>query len=111
MKTFGWVIAAVGVLIGGCATIIAVPTSLDSERSGVPLETLVEGRQLFVGRCGSCHRTPDPGSLNADEWGKVLPEMMEDAKLSPPEAAQVLAFLQALARPSGSLPDAHAERR
>ena len=111
MKALPWIIA-VGGLIASCAAITPVPTAIDAERSGVPLDTLAQGRTLFVSHCGNCHRTPDPGSRNAAEWAKVLPEMMDDAKLSPEQGAQVLAFLQALAQPaSGALPDAHAERR
>ena len=110
MKALPWIIA-VGGLFASCATITPMPTSVDSDRSGTPLATLVQGRELFVGHCGSCHRTPDPGSRDAAEWARVLPEMMDDAKLSPEQAAQVLAFLQALCQPSAALPDAHAQRR
>lgn len=95
----------------GCAVVVRQPTPADAERAGLPLTDLVEGRSLFVARCSSCHRLPDPGSRNAAEWAKVLPEMMGDAKLSPAEAAQVLAFVTALAeQPSAGLPDAHAQR-
>ena len=80
----------------GCAAMIPHATLSHAERSGVPLETLEQGRGLFVGHCGNCHLAPDPGSLSAEQWAQILPEMLDDAHLSPEQATEVLAYLRAL---------------
>ena len=92
-------------------TVTRMPDARDAERSGVPLAELVQGRALFVSHCGNCHQTPDPGSRSAAEWSTVVPEMMQDAKLSAEDGARVLSFLKALAKPSAALPETHAQRR
>jgi mono/diheme cytochrome c family protein len=98
-------------LLAGCVTVTRMPEAIDADRSGVPLAELVQGRALFVSHCGSCHQVPDPGSRSAAEWSTVVPQMLEDAKLSAEDGARVLTFLKALAKPSAALPEAHAERR
>lgn len=97
MRALAWLVASIG-LFAGCAT-AAIPhaTALHAQRSGVTLATLEQGRSLFVTRCGNCHLTPDPGTRDSATWAKLLPEMLEDSHLDTEEAAQVLAFLQALA--------------
>ena len=97
MKALAWIVAGFG-LIAGCATVVIPhPTALHAERSGVALETLEHGRGLFVSHCGSCHLAPEPRSRNAEQWALLLPEMLEDSRLDPQQATEVLAFLQALA--------------
>jgi hypothetical protein len=102
VKALAGLVAGLG-LIAGCATaVIPHATALDAQRTGVALQALEHGRGLFVARCGNCHLTPDPGSRSAADWAKVLPEMLEDSHLNAQEAAEVLAFLQALSADSGS---------
>lgn len=100
-----------GGLAAGCATIV-IPhaTMRAAEQSGVALQTLEDGRGLYVAHCGNCHQIPDPGTHSANEWARILPEMVGDAHLDPAEAAQVLAFLQAMSSDGGAAVEHHAER-
>ena len=83
----------------GCVTPIPRPTVLDAQRAGVALASLEHGRQLYVTRCGSCHRAAAPSTQTPDEWARIVAEMTADgdADLSAAEAAEVLEFLKALA--------------
>ena len=41
-----------------------------------------EGRDLFVSKCGACHRLYDPANFTAAEWDSVLVPMQAKAKLN-----------------------------
>lgn len=110
MRAPAWIVVALG-LTAGCAAVIPHATLAHAQRSGVALETLEQGRGLFVVHCGNCHYAPDPGTRDSASWAKLFPEMLEDSHLTPEDAAQVLAFLKALASDSTvGIPAQHADR-
>jgi mono/diheme cytochrome c family protein len=85
--------------IAGCATQgnVAPPVTtamLGSSRGGT-LETLSEGRRIFVGPCARCH-APDPLSrYSLSEWQANVEDMAPRAKLDPARKAALLAYIAA----------------
>jgi mono/diheme cytochrome c family protein len=81
-------------VIAGCMTAGAVSA-----------DDMEAGRQLFEARCGvGCHQLPEPGSLKASQWPRVLETMqkrMRQFGMPPLDAAEydaVLKYLVAHAR-------------
>ena len=92
-----WIGPIAALCVAACATVTPRPTLEHAARSGVPLERLEHGRQLFVSHCGNCHAAPAPKSHTPAEWETIVAEMHADANLDPVETAEVLAFVKALA--------------
>jgi mono/diheme cytochrome c family protein len=87
-----------GVIIAGCASqgTVAPPvtTAMLGARGGT-LETLTEGRRIFVGPCARCH-APDPLSrYGLTEWQASVDKMAPRAKLDASAKASLLAYIAA----------------
>ena len=77
----------------GCASSLYVPTA-DDVRAGGSLTTLLQGREVYVQKCGSCHLLYLPETLGEAEWGNRLNEMAGRAKLSVSEKEIVFEYLK-----------------
>ncbi len=61
------------------------------------LDTLADGRRLYVGKCSACHALHSPGERDDDGWHKVIEtEMAGRARVSREEAERILLYLCAL---------------
>lgn len=56
-------------------------------------EDLASGHQLFESHCDRCHKLKLPETRTVDKWEKVLPRMVNLAKLNDKEAGQVRAYV------------------
>jgi mono/diheme cytochrome c family protein len=56
---------------------------------------LAEGKTLFTGSCGRCHKLFEPASKSVSKWESVLPRMIKRAKLSEEQGALVRAYIMA----------------
>lgn len=81
-----------------CAPAIPRVTPDAATRAGVDFARLSAGRELYVGNCGGCHRLARPGERTAADWATHMPEMSQEAKLTPDETAAVTQYLSAFAR-------------
>jgi mono/diheme cytochrome c family protein len=90
---------AFGMAIAGCASQgnVAPPVTaamLGTSRGGT-LESLSEGRRIFVGPCARCH-APDPvGRYSLGEWQASVEKMAPRAKLGAPAKTALLAYIAA----------------
>jgi mono/diheme cytochrome c family protein len=57
------------------------------------LESLEQGRQLFLANCHRCHAYPDRTAYTAEEWPSLVRRMGRKARLSDAEAMLVLRFV------------------
>ncbi len=55
-------------------------------------EQLAEGKNLSETACKKCHRVYIPEELTVDKWERVLPRMINRAKLDEAEGAKVRAY-------------------
>src|SRR5690606_26230761 len=58
-----------------------------------------EGRLVYQGSCGKCHKLFTPESRDVEKWEKVLPRMVKRSKLDDTTAGKVRAYLLAHAKP------------
>ncbi len=57
-----------------------------------------EGRIVWQGNCGKCHKLFTPESRDVEKWEKVLPRMVKRSKLDDTAAGKVRAYLLAHAK-------------
>lgn len=97
---------ALVVLLAGCSAALPFPQPADvgTAQAGWPGTTqadLERGRAVYVRRCGGCHRLHGPKDVAPAQWPAVVAKMGPRAKLSPPEAADVLRYLAVLGAAPG----------
>jgi hypothetical protein len=71
-----------------------VPAVADQDRSGIMLDSLAEGRKLYVNHCGSCHNLHLPQQYTSSEWEKNVAEMQVKAGISDNQKANILGYLK-----------------
>lgn len=81
-------------LIYRCGSALYVPTVADQDRTGIMLDSLSEGRKLYVNHCGSCHNLYLPDRYNAAEWEENVAEMQEKGKITDSQKAKILSYLK-----------------
>jgi len=62
-------------------------------KSGKSLEQLQRGHEVYMLKCGECHRYMQPTNLDVDEWEDALPKMIKHAGLGAPEEKAVLDYV------------------
>ena len=80
-------------LAAGCSTALYMPTSVDADRAGVSSEKLMNGRTLYINKCGSCHNLHLPEQYTQKQWLKVMPELEKKSKITDEETKQITDFL------------------
>jgi Cytochrome c, mono- and diheme variants len=80
-------------LIIGCGVALQLPTAADANRENVSLDTLLQGRQLYINNCSSCHTLYLPGHLTRNEWRKQMVPMQKKAKISDKQKNLILTYL------------------
>jgi len=86
------VIATVVLLLVGCSPTLYVPTEKDASES-VSLESLQQGRALYVRKCGSCHMLHLPQEFNQTAWSNQLDEMQDRAGIQDSDRDLILTYL------------------
>ena len=80
-------------LATACGSMLYVPTEQDAQATGIPLDSLQEGRRLYANRCSGCHNLYLPNSHTQTEWAKITGEMTERSKLQAGEARKIVEYL------------------
>jgi len=78
-----------------CSVALHVPTAIDAERSGISLDSLLQGRELYIQHCASCHTLYLPENYTSEEWPGIMDRMQERAGLDLAGKERVLAYLLA----------------
>jgi cytochrome c5 len=91
----------------GGAAAMPKPTAKNVELAGrhgqvTTLPTLKVGRNLYIGRCGSCHSLKEPGFLTPADWPEMVGRMADNAKIN---ADQTRAITQYLVSVSAAIHD------
>ncbi len=91
------VLGVAAAVLAGCAggTTIPVPSEADAVRArpGVTVGALRQGRDLYVARCGGCHRLYPPDHERRGEWPAVLLRMKHLFTLPDGEARLIEDYL------------------
>jgi hypothetical protein len=78
-----------------CAPALYMPATADAQRTGIALDTLIEGRNLYLKNCASCHNLYPPERFTAKEWNKNVTRMQSKAKINNGQKEMVLKYLTA----------------
>jgi hypothetical protein len=85
---------------GTLPTVTNVDVAIARQRwPGTTIETLNEGRTLYLRRCGTCHALYEPAERNELAWRESLLEMRERARLVPRQEDSILRYLVAVGSP------------
>ena len=58
----------------------------------------VEGKVIFMARCGRCHGLPEPNLYTSKRWDGILASMLPKARINGEPAVHVTAYLKANAQ-------------
>jgi cytochrome c5 len=80
---------------GGIAE-VPNPSASMAKKSGTSLEQIQRGHEVYMLKCGECHRYELPQNLDVDEWQDTVPKMITHAGLEPADEKAVLAYVVAV---------------
>ncbi len=80
---------------GGIAE-VPNPSASMAKKSGKPLEQIQRGHEVYMLKCGECHRYELPQNLDVDEWQDTVPTMINHAGLESADEKAVLAYVVAV---------------
>lgn len=85
------------ILLAGCATVSTTlrPKDTDLERMqqkvpGISLEEAEKGFKLYKYNCAGCHYLQKPGDYTISRWEKILPVMLDRAKIASETDAKLI---------------------
>ena len=58
-----------------------------------PTTEIAEGKGLYDGKCGRCHKLKTVDNYTSEQWAKILPDMAQKAKLPENETALIQEFI------------------
>ncbi|HEU4334572.1 MAG TPA: hypothetical protein VFT32_08780, partial [Candidatus Eisenbacteria bacterium] len=101
MKRRAWTIplsAALAATLGACAAFIPEPDRSDAGGRDAVLAELRQGREVYVEKCGGCHRLYDVDAYGDDEWRGHVRDMVREklVKVTQEEHAALILYLTAL---------------
>lgn len=76
-----------------CSAALKVPTPQDAANTGIAIDTLLNGRQLYITSCGSCHNLYLPEKYTAQQWVHNVEEMQKSAKINNEHKELILKYL------------------
>ena len=80
------------IFLAGCASALYQPLP-EHATASVSYEQLVQGRAVYVNKCGSCHSLYLPHQYTAEVWAHNLDEMQERSKMSDEEKKMVYDYI------------------
>ncbi len=80
---------------GGIAE-VPNPTVSMAKKLGKPIGQLQRGHEVYMLRCGECHRYELPQNLDVDEWQDTMPKMIKHAGLEDADERAVLDYVVAV---------------
>lgn len=78
-----------------CVPALYRPTDENAALSGIKLEDLKHGRQLYVDHCGSCHQLHLPRQYSESRWKVILDLMRTRSHITPDEQELIFKFVKA----------------
>lgn len=89
------VLVSVTIVLCECGSVLFTPAAEDAQRMGTSLNSLKEGRTLYVNNCGSCHALHLPEKYTASEWKDNVNYMRKRAKITDAQKETIYQYLSA----------------
>lgn len=96
MKRNIFFIAVISAWIWACSPVTgsALYTPAPADATGTSsYDQLVAGRNLFIEKCGRCHKLKSPEKFTPAQWQKALLKMQPKAKISDAERELIQAYV------------------
>ena len=77
---------------GGIAE-VPNPSKQMVSKSGKSMAQLQRGHEVYMLKCGECHRYQLPKDLDVDEWEETVPKMIKHAGLESADEKSVLDYV------------------
>jgi hypothetical protein len=72
----------------------AIPAQVSSAATNKPVKRQLSGAELYSMHCNRCHPERYPTERTAAQWKTIMLHMQVRANLPPPQARQILKYLQ-----------------
>lgn len=72
------------------------PSASMARKSGKSLGQLQRGHEIYMLRCGECHRYQLPQDLDLEDWEDAMPQMIKHAGLASADEQAVLDYVIAV---------------
>lgn len=69
------------------------PSPEMAAKSGLPLQRLQRGHEVYMLKCGECHTYMLPQNVDLEDWQDALPKMIRHAGLGDAEEKAVLDYV------------------
>ncbi|MFC2102401.1 hypothetical protein ACFLS7_05360 [Bacteroidota bacterium] len=76
-----------------CSPALYLPTEEHTAKTGIPLDDLKAGRQLYIDYCGSCHMLYLPSQFSAEQWIQLMDTMRPKVTITNHEEKQIMDYL------------------
>lgn len=92
-----------GINLLSCSGVIPQPTFTQVEQAsqrwpGTNIETLIQGRQLYVLKCSGCHSVKVPSFYSEVQWDTLMKTMGTSAKLNKDEYNKILHYVLTMSK-------------
>jgi len=87
-------ISVICITLMGCVAALYMPTNNDAIKYNVPLQTLTQGRELYVNKCASCHNLHLPSQFTKQQWDPIMNRMQKKAKLTDSQREMISRYLE-----------------
>lgn len=71
------------------------PTKADAKKAKVSLNTLKEGKDLYINKCSTCHGLNSPDKYSRQRWVKIMDKMQKPAKLDSIQRVKIMNYINA----------------
>jgi hypothetical protein len=85
-------LTGITIIAAACSTALYIPDR-DQSISETSYKELLEGRDIYINKCGACHSLIIPERYNENEWNKWVDKMGPKARISDEEKHLVLKYL------------------
>ena len=76
------------------ATKVAPKVATLGQQENIPL--LEKGREIYLNRCTKCHNAVRISRYSRERWQVILPEMIEDSRLTLSQEEAVRVYIEAV---------------
>ena len=81
-------------LIYKCGTALYIPSSVEAQKTGISLDTLIMGREMYVNNCGSCHSLFLPEQYTKSKWRVHLDSMQLRSGINDQQKEVILKYIE-----------------
>lgn len=87
-------LSVLAIFLFGCAVSLYVPTENDAKKYNTSLASLNKGRELYVNKCGRCHKAFATTNYTEVQWLPQINKMQKRAKVTDEEKELIYSYLK-----------------